>query len=1638
MSLETDKKIPDEQDLNGQNPNGQNPNGQNPNGQNPKGQNPNGQSANGKNRDEREDEKKEGKKRLSEAERLQRETDLQKNYLRSGKQKSTTQSDWIRNQHPGSALQSFQQTTQHLYGYTPSQATPPAIYPQTFQNPWPYAPVNQNYGFPPMPQYQQNPTGSLPQLSNPSSGDERKTVLDIRRSTEQQGELHAPNEDGQSSESEPESTRERSFSAGDQGLNGRASYRNSFMKDITSRLAVFSGEHFARWEREAKRVLELTGYIRYITTDYSLATGKVRREDQIVAAYIEQHIAVEIKNELNLATGSAYDVWSALKYWHDDRDCSELDRTYSKMRSIKLNGEAIEEYKKEFLDILKSLAKFGRAIPPDFLVHIFLEGLGERGAHYRREYKRKQHLDPKTVCLEVCRSFEVTEKRRVDHVSKPNKHPEKKPKFTVSKLPFFQSRARPNPKESTSKEGDRETTKKIYLGKQSEKQAGVCWKCGDPNHQFKDCPKLKGGIRVLINIVSQAHQSMRWIFDTGAAVAVVNSEKWFNKGTFTPTELTFGSIDTGGTLEAIGYGEVTLKLKCGIEVTIPNVFLCPKASVNVMTNIDLDPRIRFLIDSERGYMWANEQDENDFYEFCKVVNDQNVIQLDDSVVNPINAVTTRRSNPNRTDSEEPQKKRLKSVVSYAVKDSKQNPTETADPKKQPNLRTKLKKPQQKESADPKPQEDLRQKLNRSKKHQQKGENPKVADAHQHSEEEDGITSPIFLYKDDGGDLRELLGTPADPESVSEDEQSDSDCYPKYKQKLFDINRHYYSEIGRQKFTSVSEMHEVNGHPGRNATSELCKIYGLSMKDFDCEVCNQYNLTLKHSIKPSQRWTEGPNDMVYIDLCDPYPSVIAYDGARYFVLILDDFTGMISVYTVRDKTAETVLAVFRSYRAYAERWHDRKLKVVKTDFGREFENEKFIQEIVAMGHKHESGAAHLHYQNGKAERANRTVENRTEKIMRSSDVQMRYWPEGVKTAAYLYNRTPRPNSIAPHVAWNRKYDARKLYRFGATVFYRDPVPTKKGEVHQKEATFLGYDRRTNGYRLLDSDSGKITTQQFIAYKKRDILAIQPLSPISKTPTKLPPRKTINPILLLRKVKVKENIIIPRNEKEALTSKQSEKWRESMKSELDKMFEEEVFEEVPFEGQKTIDTKWTFDYKPAEQRYSARLVARGDRQLPSQYEHTFAPTMPIHVLRILLCIAINFNLLIWNVDVERAFLNARLNEPVFIRPPALLQRPPGTIIRLRKALYGLKQAGHEWHKEVSATLKSIGFRVMPREQCVFVHESIPNLYIGLYVDDAILVCESAEIKDYVIKQLRKKYRLHDRGELRELLGIQFERFEDRIEYDLQKSIEKLCAQFRVDTDPRVTSPLIAGDIVSPVQNGLPADRSQFVSGLGSILYFARVGRAEIAHPCVVLSQFRETPMKVHERRLKRVMVYLLNTAHYRMTIRASDLRLKVYSDASFASNFDYRSFFGTIVMFGDTVIDWKSKKMSTTAQSTDEAEIIAAYESLRTLEYTRQLICEIIHGQLRKFDWQDPSKCRICSSHTPLLMIDNKSTIAFCQNGFGKRTRQLNVQFIALHEKLQEEAYEVQYVASKDNLADVFTKNLPARVIAGFQDSIFYKI
>ncbi|XP_052882728.1 uncharacterized mitochondrial protein AtMg00820-like [Gossypium arboreum] len=102
--------------------------------------------------------------------------------------------------------------------------------------------------------------------------------------------------------------------------------------------------------------------------------------------------------------------------------------------------------------------------------------------------------------------------------------------------------------------------------------------------------------------------------------------------------------------------------------------------------------------------------------------------------------------------------------------------------------------------------------------------------------------------------------------------------------------------------------------------------------------------------------------------------------------------------------------------------------------------------------------------------------------------------------------------------------------------------------------------------------------------------------------------------------------PRTYQEAVASPDSEKWLEAMRSEMDSMYENQVWTLVdPPERVKPIGCKWVFkkktDMDGNVQTYKGRLVANGFRQIHGvDYDETFSLVAMFKSIKILLAIAI----------------------------------------------------------------------------------------------------------------------------------------------------------------------------------------------------------------------------------------------------------------------------------------------------------------------------------------------------------------------------------------------------------------------------------
>ena len=73
----------------------------------------------------------------------------------------------------------------------------------------------------------------------------------------------------------------------------------------------------------------------------------------------------------------------------------------------------------------------------------------------------------------------------------------------------------------------------------------------------------------------------------------------------------------------------------------------------------------------------------------------------------------------------------------------------------------------------------------------------------------------------------------------------------------------------------------------------------------------------------------------------------------------------------------------------------------------------------------------------------------------------------------------------------------------------------------------------------------------------------------------------------------------------------------------------------------------------------------------------------------------------MDVDVAYLNATLEDPIYMRkPPGYFQDKTKHVLLLKKCFYGLKQSGREWYKCLFKALQSMGFKKSSSNAAVFI--------------------------------------------------------------------------------------------------------------------------------------------------------------------------------------------------------------------------------------------------------------------------------------------------------------------------------------------------
>jgi len=212
------------------------------------------------------------------------------------------------------------------------------------------------------------------------------------------------------------------------------------------------------------------------------------------------------------------------------------------------------------------------------------------------------------------------------------------------------------------------------------------------------------------------------------------------------------------------------------------------------------------------------------------------------------------------------------------------------------------------------------------------------------------------------------------------------------------------------------------------------------------------------------------------------------------------------------------------------------------------------------------------------------------------------------------------------------------------------------------------------------------------------------------------------------------------------------------------------------------------------------------------------------------------------------------------------------------------------------------------------------------------------------------------------------------------------------------------------------------VGTLLYLSTHTRIDIAHTVSQLSRFMDCHGAAHHKAALHCLRYLKGTIDRGITYGTDKSEQLIgFSDSDWAKCIDSgRSVTGYVFYIGGGPISWTSKTQPTVAQSSTEAELMAANFTAKEAAHLRQL-CEDFDTDFL----DDPV----------VICEDNQGAIALSLNPvFHERSKHIRVKYFYVRDCVQEGEIILRYVRTTKQLADVLTKATTKGIFEGMIETL----
>ncbi|KAL2887718.1 Copia protease [Ceratocystis lukuohia] len=485
------------------------------------------------------------------------------------------------------------------------------------------------------------------------------------------------------------------------------------------------------------------------------------------------------------------------------------------------------------------------------------------------------------------------------------------------------------------------------------------------------------------------------------------------------------------------------------------------------------------------------------------------------------------------------------------------------------------------------------------------------------------------------------------------------------------------------------------------------------------------------------------------------------------------------------------------------------------------------------------------------------------------------------------------------------------------------------------------------------------------------------------------------------------------KAAMDGGEAGAWQDAIAVEIDQLIQMDVLafvEQLP-KGKRAIDLKWVLQRKLGAQleevKKKARLVARGFMQrLGLDYAETKAFTSGADSWRMLLALAVLMDWVLRQLDIVAAFLYGILKEDIYARQPPMMswyfrRHPekakalgwtPTAFIWLRRALYGLKQAGRQWQLTLFEELRSHGYKAMQCDQASLVGNGVVAVS---HVDDMLYAGAESAV-DAFEKAVTSKFKTKLLGQPEWLLGMDVLCTRGEAGEAGNRDLEVIVSQKTyLQSILEKEGMLNANAVLTPIEKKLTLGvegtdkvldedgKLQYGKRMGKLNYLATMTRPDLSFAISQHSKYLQAPCEKHMQTSKRMLRYLVDKGDYGL------------------------SSWGFVVLMAGAPVSWASRRHKTAIPSTAESEYVAAYATGQHLRWIANFVHEAGFDSQIQLYGDNEGALKIAHSK-------NTTTAA----------RHFMIKVHTFREQVREGFLRYDYVHTANQLADIFTKALPA--------------